>query len=332
MTLASTGPGKADYQIYLTDASGQVPNGKFDKNNLPQVEGTVTFEAARSETINLRAVGPYAYADSVTLRANVNGQAVPVAAITCPTPPAATAKPPVSLVTAALKITQEQGSGAACTPGATYFAYLTLTSTGAAKAQYQVYLTDGSGQVPDGVFSGRNSPQVEGTATFTAAGTQTVNLRVVGPYSYPNSITVRANVDGQPVKFASIACPAAPTATVKPTAVPGAVSASLRIVLEQGSGAACTGASTYFAYLTLTSTGAASAPYQVYLTDASGQVPDGTFFGRNSPQVEGTATFAAAGTQTVNLRVVGPYSYPNSVTVRANVNGKAVQAAAVACQ
>ena len=230
-----------------------------------------------------------------------------------------------------MRIVQEQGSGAPCSAGSTYFAYLTLTSTGPAQAQYQIYLTDASGQVTNGKFDKNNSPQAEGTATFTAADTQTFNLRVVGPYSYPNSVTVRANVDGQAVKLASIACPAVPTATVKPTPVPGAVSGSLRIVLEQGSGPACTGTSTYFVYLTLTSTGPANAQYQIYLTDASGQVPNGKFDTNNLPQVDGTATFTAAGTQTVNLRVVGPYSYPNSVTVRANLNGKAVQAATAAC-
>ena len=104
------------------------------------------------------------------------------------------------------QIVQEQGSGAICKDATTYFVYVDITSNGAATANYRIDLTDGSGQVTNGVFDS-GLPEEKGTLTFTSAGTQRVSLHVVGPYSYPDSITVRVYVNDQSMGNVAVVCP-----------------------------------------------------------------------------------------------------------------------------
>ena len=86
----------------------------------------------------------------------------------------------------------------------------------------------------------------------------------------------------------------APAATPTQSAVPtqpggnvvgGITNTSVRIVQEQGSGAACTANSTYFVYVDISSNGPTTALYEIDVTDASGQVPDGVFDGFAAPEV-----------------------------------------------
>jgi hypothetical protein len=120
-----------------------------------------------------------------------------------PAPPQSTdtTTPPTNLPPATLTVGQpalsgridlEQGSGDICTANSTYFVYVDITSDGPATVEYRVDATDGSGQVPNGVFETNNTPEVKGTLTFESAGTQTIILRLIGPYGYPDSITIRA--------------------------------------------------------------------------------------------------------------------------------------------
>lgn len=134
----------------------------------------------------------------------------PTAATTRPTSTAAPAQPRGNQVggitNTAIRIVQEQGSGDICTSKSTYFVYLDITSNGPTSALYEINATDASGQVGDGVFSNFASPGVRDALTFNVAETKTISLRLVGPYSYPAAITIRARVNGGEWKDAAVAC------------------------------------------------------------------------------------------------------------------------------
>jgi hypothetical protein len=114
--------------------------------------------------------------------------------------------------------------------------------------------------------------------------------------------------------------------------VGGITNTAVRIVLEQGSGAACTSKSTYFVYVDITSNGPTTAKYEISATDASGQVSDGVFDTFAAPYVSDGLKFTTAEMKTVTLRLVGPYSYPNTITIRVRVNGGDWQQAQVSCK
>jgi hypothetical protein len=99
--------------------------------------------------------------------------------------------------------------------------------------------------------------------------------------------------------------------------------ASIDIELEQGSGTACTAAATYFVRAYITSNGPATASYEI--ESSAGQIPAGYFQVGSStalnPVDYGNVVFDQAGTQTVYLRFVGPYPYPDDITVMLRVNG-----------
>jgi Ig-like domain-containing protein len=103
----------------------------------------------------------------------------------------------------------------------------------------------------------------------------------------------------------------------------GKVTASaIAIELEQGSGAVCTANSTYFVHASITVDGATTATYEIDST--AGQIPAGNFQDANnglSPYVTGSVAFDQAGTKTINLRFIGPYPYPDDITVNLRVNG-----------
>ena len=98
--------------------------------------------------------------------------------------------------------------------------------------------------------------------------------------------------------------------------------ASITIEPEQGSGPACTADSTYFVHASITTDAAASVPYEIDST--AGQTTAGFFqsspMGPASPSVTGTLNFDQADTKTIDLRFVGPYPYPDNITVLLWVN------------
>lgn len=110
--------------------------------------------------------------------------------------------------------------------------------------------------------------------------------------------------------------------------------ASIAIELEQGSGAVCTANSTYFVHAYITADGATTASYEIGST--AGQIPAGNFQNLEnnglSPFVTGTVVFDQAGTKTINLRFVGPYSYPGDITVSIRVNGGEWHNTKLSCQ
>jgi len=109
---------------------------------------------------------------------------------------------------------------------------------------------------------------------------------------------------------------------------------SINIELEQGSGMVCTGNSTYFVHASISTDGATTAAYEIGST--AGQIPAGYFQaspnGPASLYVTGTITFDQAGTKTLDYRFVGPYLYPDDITVNLRVNGGEWQNTKLSCQ
>ncbi len=107
---------------------------------------------------------------------------------------------------ASIDIELEQGSGTACTANATYFVHAHITADGPTTASYEIDST--AGQIAAGYFEDNGlSPFVSGTVVFDQAQTKTVNLRFIGPYPYPDDITVNLRVNGGEWYSAKLACP-----------------------------------------------------------------------------------------------------------------------------
>lgn len=113
-----------------------------------------------------------------------------------------------NITAASIGIQLEQGSGTACTSGATYFVQANLTADNAATASYEINST--AGQIAAGYFqtspTGPSMPEVTGALVFDQAGTKTINLRFVGPYPYPSDITVNLRVNGGDWHNAKLSC------------------------------------------------------------------------------------------------------------------------------
>ena len=118
------------------------------------------------------------------------------------------------------------------------------------------------------------------------------------------------------------------------TANGGVTAASIGIELEQGSGVACTHDSTYFVQADITADGPTSAFYEIGST--VGQIAAGNF--QTSPDsgltpfVTVTLVFDRADTKRIALHFVGPYPYPDDITVTLRVNGGEFHNAKLACQ
>jgi len=109
---------------------------------------------------------------------------------------------------------------------------------------------------------------------------------------------------------------------------------SISIELEQGSGTVCTADATYFVHASITADGAITASYEIGST--AGQIPAGYFYtsptGPVSLYITGMVVFDQASTKTIDLRFVGPYPYPNDITVSIRVNGTEWHNTKLACQ
>ena len=110
--------------------------------------------------------------------------------------------------------------------------------------------------------------------------------------------------------------------------------ASIEIELEQGSGQACTATSSYLVHAHITADGSTTASYEINST--VGQIAAGNFqegyTGQLSPVEYGNVVFDQADTKTIHYRFVGPYPYPDNITVNLRVNGGEWHAAKVSCQ
>jgi hypothetical protein len=103
-----------------------------------------------------------------------------------------------NITAASINIELEQGSGTVCTPNATYLVHAHITADGPTAASYEI--ESSAGQIPAGNFTtGYTTPVYPvdyGNVVFDDAGTRTINLRFVGPYPYPDDITVMLRVNG----------------------------------------------------------------------------------------------------------------------------------------
>jgi hypothetical protein len=208
-----------------------------------------------------------------------------------------------------------------------------MTSNGSTTAKYEVNATTASGQSPNGFFENFAAPSVSDGVIFDSAQTQSVSLRLIGPYySGANDLVIRVRVNGGDWYVAALSCDTGKGSAGGDTGSTGGITnTSLKIVQEQGSGQVCTADTTYFVSLEITSNGPTTAIYEISATDGSGQVPDGLFDQFAAPFVQDSLVFDGAGTQTVSLRLTGPYSYPDTITIRARVNGGEFQHAQGSC-
>jgi len=107
---------------------------------------------------------------------------------------------------ASIDIELEQGSGTICTADATYLVHAHITTDGPTTASYEIFST--AGQIPAGYFEDNGlSTSVSGTVVFDRADTKTINLRFVGPYPYPDNISVILRVNGGEFHNSTVLCP-----------------------------------------------------------------------------------------------------------------------------
>jgi hypothetical protein len=106
-----------------------------------------------------------------------------------------------------IDIVPEQGSGEACTADSTYFVHTSIETDGPTLVSYEIGST--AGQISAGYFEvdGEQSPYVRDTMKFDQAGTKMINLRFVGPYPYPDDITVVFRVNDGEWNSVKLYCP-----------------------------------------------------------------------------------------------------------------------------
>ncbi len=113
-----------------------------------------------------------------------------------------------SITSASIAIEPEQGSGTVCSADATYFVHAYITADGPTTASYEIQSS--AGQISAGNFTvGYLTPVYPvdyGNVVFDGAGTKTINLRFVGPYPYPDNITVMVRVNGGDWHSAKLSC------------------------------------------------------------------------------------------------------------------------------
>jgi hypothetical protein len=159
--------------------------------------------------------------------------------------------------------------------------------------------------------------------------------------------TIRSQTPAHSTAAATLVPPEATQAEVQqpaPTSVPtkngieasdGKVTEeSIGIHLEQGSSVVCTADSTYFVHATITTNGPTTASYEISST--AGQIAAGNFQDMDShvlsPTVTGTVVFDQADTKNIHLHFVGPYPYPDDITVFLRVNDGELVNAKLSCQ
>ena len=113
-----------------------------------------------------------------------------------------------NITDASIDIEREEGSGTVCTADATYFVHAYLTADGPTTASYEINST--AGQIAAGYFqtspTGPVLPVVTGNLVFNQADTKTISLRFVGPYPYPDDITVNLRVNGGEWHNSKLSC------------------------------------------------------------------------------------------------------------------------------
>ena len=347
MNITSSGATTAQYVLDATDGSGQVANGVFDTFDKPEVTDALTFNGAETITFQLKLKGPFSYADSVTIRAKVNGKNLDVVTVPCAPASAAaaatvTASPlasPAAACDAAQFISDVTvADNTVFTPGQIFTKTWRLKNVGTCTwdGNYTVNADSGPGMTQNSVYL---LSKVSSKSTVAPGDTLDISIDMQAsntPGTYQtfwrlqngagNVIPVAGGVNAK-LFYVQIIVNAAGSASGGniTTIVP-------QIVQEQGSGKVCAAATTYFVYVDISADGAATANYRIDATDDSGQAADGVFDSSGTPEVTGSQQFSAAGTQRISLRLTGPYSYPDKITIRVKVNAAQWQNVLVACQ
>ncbi len=107
----------------------------------------------------------------------------------------------------AIDIVQEQGSGEICSADATYFVHAYISTDGPGYVSYEIGST--AGQISAGYFevNGDKAPYVEGLLHFAKADNQKIDFRFVGPFPYPDDISVNLRVNGEDWVTTKLNCP-----------------------------------------------------------------------------------------------------------------------------
>ena len=340
LNVTASGPTTAQYVIDATDGSGQVANGVFDSFDKPEVTDSLTFTGAETKSIQLKLKGTYSYPDSVTIRGKVNGKNLDAVSILCKPVSTNTATPtqaPAAACDAAQFIADVTiPDNTALKPGEIFTKTWRLKNVGTCSwdAGYTVNVDSGPGMTQNTAYLlskvSSKSPVGPGDTVDISLDMQASST----PGTYQtfwrlqngtgNVVPVDGGASGK-LFFVQI--------VVSGEASGGKVTnVALQMVQEQGSGAVCAAGTTYFVYVDITTDGATTANYRVDATDDSGQVADGVFEDNGTPEVKGALTFSAAGTQRVALHLLGPYSYPDKITIRVKVNDAPSQSILVTCQ
>lgn len=113
-----------------------------------------------------------------------------------------------NITTASIGIELEQGSGTICSADATYFVHASISADGPMTASYEIGST--AGQIAAGNFQKPNNnglfPYITDTLVFDQADTKTIHLRFVGPFPYPDDITVNLRVNGGEWHITKLSC------------------------------------------------------------------------------------------------------------------------------
>lgn len=112
-----------------------------------------------------------------------------------------------NVTASAIDISLEQGSGEVCTAGATYFVHAYISTDGPATVTYEI--GSSAGQISAGYFEddrGKYS-YITNELEFDKAETKQINLRFVGPYPYPDDITVMLRANGGEWYNTKLLCP-----------------------------------------------------------------------------------------------------------------------------
>lgn len=337
-TITADGIVAASYEVSSYSAGGQIPTGgnfqDLTNNGLSEsVSAGLTFEKAETKTLTWRLTGPYSYPNDINVRLRVNDGESKSASVDCgsaaASQPTATTAPAsaAGCTDSALYVSDDGKDGTTYAPGATFKKTWKLRNTGTCTwdSNYMIYYVSGSTMtqqpayllVPQGV---QVAPGADVDVSVDMAAPSTVgDHRADWELRNPSGASLvgfflTLKVQGQSSGGSNT----------------GITAVTPQIVLEQGSGAACTNNSTYFVYVDITANGEVSANYRIDLTDASGQVVNGVF-DSGSPEETGVLFLRANETQRVSLHVVGPYSYPDTVTVRVYVNDQSMGNVAVVC-
>lgn len=337
-SITASGVAAAAYEASSSSSGGQIPTGgKFqdltNNGTSEMVSGALTFDQAETKTVTWRLAGPYAYPNDITVKLRVNNGEFKSASVDCGSAaqPAPTVSAPAAGCQDSAQYLSDDGKDGTVYPPNTPFTktwkikntgtctwdsnYMVAQISGKAMSQQPAYMIvpQGKSVAPGGeadISVGLTSPSEAGDyradwQVQNAAGVSLAQVYLTLKVQDPNAGSGSANESVTAV-------------------IP-------QIVLEQGSGAACTNQSTYFVYVDITAGSNVKADYRIDLTDGSGQASNGVF-DSGSPEETGTELFYSAETRRISLHVTGPYSYPDALTVRVYVNDQSYGSVTAACQ